>query len=48
MTNEKLFFNSINNISKGEHQQNQINEYFNSAIALLENAVKKKQNKRQF
>lgn len=48
MTEKELFFNSINNISKGEIKQNEINNFFNSAISLLENAAKKNKIKDDF
>ncbi|MBC7522974.1 MAG: hypothetical protein H7239_00820 [Flavobacterium sp.] len=48
MLSEKTFFNTINTISKGEIKQNEINNFFTSATALLINASKKSNVKDNF
>lgn len=48
MNFEDVFFDSINKISKGELENNEIREFFNSAISLLQNASKKSKIKDKF
>ncbi len=40
MNSEEIFFDSVNKISKGEFRNNEVSDYFNSAIALMVNASK--------
>lgn len=48
MNFEETFFKSISNISKGELTQNEVNNFFNSATTLLQNASKKSNIKDRF